>query len=108
VLDISEKSLEKAKERLGKRASRVRWIACDVTEFQPTTTYACWHDRATFHFLTDHKDIDAYLSVARQAVKEFMVVGTFSDKGPRSAACWKFTGIRKKNFSNSLPMDLRN
>jgi len=82
VLDISEKSIEKTKQRLGNRALKVKWIACDVTEFQPAESYACWHDRATFHFLTRPEEIDTYLTVARRAVNGFMVIGTFSDKGP--------------------------
>jgi len=83
VLDISEKALERAKQRLGDRAMKVNWIACDVTEFHPSTTYDCWHDRATFHFLTTSDEIKTYLTTARQAVKGFMTIGTFSDKGPK-------------------------
>lgn len=52
ILDISGKSLEKAKVRLGKKANDVTWIVSDITEFEPTTTFDIWHDRATFHFLT--------------------------------------------------------
>ncbi|MFM9943733.1 MAG: methyltransferase domain-containing protein, partial [Bacteroidia bacterium] len=42
VLDISEKALERAKVRLGDKAKKVKWIATDVTEFHPTTSYDCW------------------------------------------------------------------
>lgn len=86
VLDISEKAIERAKLRLGDKASKVNWIVSDVTEFHPTTTYDCWHDRATFHFLTDPKDIDTYLATARGAVKSYMAIGTFSDKGPKKCS----------------------
>jgi cyclopropane fatty-acyl-phospholipid synthase-like methyltransferase len=82
VLDISEKAIEKAKERLGEKAAKVKWIISDVTEFQPETNYDCWHDRATFHFLTSSSDIDSYLGIARKAVNKFMVIGTFSETGP--------------------------
>lgn len=83
VLDISEKALERARARLGRRAGVVRWIPSDITEFQPDETYDCWHDRATFHFLTDATEVDAYLSIARQSVTGYMVLGTFSEEGPR-------------------------
>lgn len=83
VLDISEKALERARTRLGERAGMVRWIASDITEFQPDDTYECWHDRAAFHFLTDARDVDTYLSTARQSVTGYMVIGTFSEEGPR-------------------------
>lgn len=82
VLDISEKAIRKAKQRLDKRAALVQWIVCDITEFRPAVTYDCWHDRATFHFLTSFADIEAYLEAARQAISRFMVIGTFSDRGP--------------------------
>ncbi len=86
VLDISEKSIERAKQRLGDKAKKVNWIVCDVTEFHPTTSYDCWHDRATFHFLTNSDDMNTYLTTARQSVNNFMVIGTFSDKGPKKCS----------------------
>lgn len=86
VLDISEKALQKAKQRLGERAKKVNWIVCDVTEFKPSTTFDCWHDRATFHFLTSADEINTYLTIAREAVKGFMAIGTFSDNGPKKCS----------------------
>ena len=82
VLDISEKALAKAKVRLGKKAEKVNWIVCDVTEFNPSATYDCWHDRAAFHFLKTREEMQSYLAIARKTVNGFMVIGTFSDKGP--------------------------
>ena len=86
VLDISAKAIERAKQRLGNKAQMVNWIVSDVTEFNPAKTYDCWHDRAAFHFLTTATDIDTYLNTARQSVKNFMVIGTFSDKGPKKCS----------------------
>ncbi len=86
VLDISSTAIEKAKNRLGDKATKVHWIVCDVTEFQPSTIYDCWHDRATFHFLTLTEDINKYLDIARKAVNNFMAIGTFSDKGPQKCS----------------------
>lgn len=86
VLDISEKAIERAKQRLGDKSAKVQWIVSDITEFHPTTTYDCWHDRATFHFLTSSDDINIYLSIARKAVTEFLAIGTFSDKGPQKCS----------------------
>ena len=56
VLDISATAIEKAKQRLGAKAAKVNWIVSDVTEFHPSSTYDCWHDRATFHFLITTAD----------------------------------------------------
>ncbi len=86
VLDISEKALERSKLRLGDRAAKINWIVSDVTEFHPSTTYDCWHDRATFHFLTSSTEMNTYLAIARQAVNGFMVIGTFSDKAPKKCS----------------------
>jgi ubiquinone/menaquinone biosynthesis C-methylase UbiE len=86
VLDISSIAIERAKQRLGNRAAKVNWIVSDVTEFKPSTFYDCWHDRATFHFLTLADDINKYLSTARKALTGFMAIGTFSDKGPKKCS----------------------
>src|ERR1700730_405368 len=51
VLDISGKALERARQRLGNNAAKVKWIEKDITEFAPDTTFDLWHDRAAFHFL---------------------------------------------------------
>jgi len=86
VLDISENAIARAKQRLGSKASKINWIVSDITEFHSSATYDCWHDRATFHFLTSAADIDTYLNIARQTVKKFMTIGTFSDKGPKKCS----------------------
>src|SRR5262245_13706609 len=61
VLDLSSTALDAAKARLGKASDRVDWIVSDVTKWNPPRTYDIWHDRATFHFLTDVDDRAAYV-----------------------------------------------
>lgn len=82
VLDISTTSIEKAKKRLGHKATMVTWIVTDITGFRPTEKYDLWHDRATFHFLTSMAEIDAYKTIARKAIKDRLIIGTFSKNGP--------------------------
>ncbi len=82
VLDISAIALEKAKQRLGKKAEKVNWVISDITMFQPDETYDLWHDRATFHFLTTNELVIKYMDIARKAVSGYLTIGTFSDKGP--------------------------
>ncbi len=94
VLDISEKAISRAQKRLGDKSTKVNWIVCDIAEFMPSTTYDCWHDRATFHFLTSSEDINSYLNTARHAVSDFMIIGTFSDKGPK-----KCSGLNVHQYS---------
>lgn len=84
VLDISESAINRAKGRLGEKASRIHWIVSDVTEFEPTMKFDCWHDRAAFHFLTSKEKIGKYIYLVNKAVKDdgALILGTFSEQGP--------------------------
>ena len=82
VLDISEKALDKARIRLGEKAKKVTWIVRDILDFEPTETYDVWHDRAAFHFLTTEEEIEKYQSTVNKAADGFLIIGTFSEKGP--------------------------
>lgn len=94
VLDISAKALEKAKARLEEKAKKVTWIVSDITEFKPETTYDVWHDRATFHFLTEEMQVKKYVEIAKQAVSGYLAVGTFSENGPE-----KCSGLAIKQYT---------
>ncbi|WP_288374187.1 class I SAM-dependent methyltransferase [uncultured Chryseobacterium sp.] len=82
VLDISAKALEKAQKRLGDAAGKVQWIVSDITRFEPAQTYDIWHDRAAFHFLTTPEQVSQYVNIAETTVNHFIIIGTFSKKGP--------------------------
>lgn len=85
VLDIAESALALSKQRLGARASRVHWLAGDVTRIElPTAAYSLWHDRAVFHFLTAPDARAAYLRQVQRSVREggHVVVATFGPAGP--------------------------
>ena len=82
VLDISIKALDKVKKRLGEKAQKVNWVVSDITEFQPDSTFDVWHDRATFHFLVTSEQISVYLDRASKYVSDYLIIGTFSEKGP--------------------------
>jgi trans-aconitate methyltransferase len=96
VLDISANALERAKIRLGKKAEKVTWIVSDITEFKPITTYDIWHDRATFHFLTSDAPINSYIKIAEKWISSFLIIGTFSDKGPM-----KCSGLEIKQYTET-------
>ncbi len=96
VLDISSKALERAKNRLGDKADRVTWIVSDIIEFVPDTTYDIWYDRATFHFLTTEEQINKYLAITQKWITGFLIVGTFSDKGPT-----KCSGLEIKQYTET-------
>ncbi|MFN8236873.1 MAG: class I SAM-dependent methyltransferase [Chitinophagales bacterium] len=86
VLDISPTSIERAKKRLGDMAEKVTWIVSDITAFHPDTTYDIWHDRAAFHFLTAPEQITIYKNIVEKAVTGYMVIGTFSESGPKKCS----------------------
>jgi 2-polyprenyl-3-methyl-5-hydroxy-6-metoxy-1,4-benzoquinol methylase len=67
VLDISEAALERARTRLGAKASQIHWIAADVLTAPRLETFDVWHDWAVFHFLTSATDRAAYRSLLEQA-----------------------------------------
>lgn len=102
ILDISETSLNKAKQRLAERAAKVKWIVADAASFKPTEKYDFWHDRAAFHFLTDEQDISNYLQTAQQNINPtgVLIIGTFSENGPK-----KCSGIDIKPYSETTMTD---
>ena len=104
VLDISATALAKAKKRLGDKAKKIIWIVNDMTEFDPDTTFDIWHDRATFHFLTTAHQISKYMDTARKAVSGYLIIGTFSENGPK-----KCSGLDVKRYSEeNLTTELKN
>ncbi len=104
VLDISSTALEKAKMRLGEKASKVTWIVADITEFEPKIAYDVWHDRATFHFLTTPNEMHKYIAIAKKSVIGYLVIATFSDNGPKQCS-----GLNIKQYSETqLALALEN
>ena len=84
VVDISAKALKRAKEKLGKIANMVKWVECDIREFDSDDKYDIWHDRALLHFLTSEEDISKYVELIRKYVKKggYVIISSFSTKGP--------------------------
>lgn len=85
VLDISGAALERARARLGARATEVDWVEGDVTRVAlPADSVDIWHDRAVFHFLVDESDRRRYVALATRAIRPggALVLGTFALDGP--------------------------
>jgi ubiquinone/menaquinone biosynthesis C-methylase UbiE len=103
VLDISAAALDKAKQRLGNRADKIKWIVADAATFKPTEKYDFWHDRAAFHFLTQELEIENYLSTVQKSIHQtgILVLGTFSEQGPK-----KCSGIDIKQYSETTMTNL--
>lgn len=106
ILDISEKALARTKSRLGTNASNINWVVCDITKFKASREYDFWHDRATFHFLTTKEEIEQYLDIARQAVKDngYVAIGTFSEKGPDKCSGFEIKKYSEQTLQDQLKM----
>ncbi|MEX0619313.1 MAG: class I SAM-dependent methyltransferase [Pseudohongiellaceae bacterium] len=99
VLDLSATALEKAKARLGAKASSVRWLEANVLDVDlPANGYDVWHDRAVFHFLTSHTERHRYVQQVLRAVKPggLVIVATFAEDGPD-----KCSGLPVMRYSTS-------
>ncbi len=96
VLDISATAIEKKKQALGDKGKTVKWIVSDVVDFKPTEQYDFWHDRATFHFLTQKEEVERYVETVKEFVKPngSLILSTFSENGPT-----KCSGLDIKQYS---------
>jgi SAM-dependent methyltransferase len=96
VLDISEAALARSRDLLGDGAARVRWIAADITQWTPDRQWDVWHDRATFHFLTDAARQDAYIAALTHATPSgaAVIIATFALDGPE-----KCSGLPVQRYS---------
>lgn len=84
VLDISEKSLNRMRQKLGVTFKNIKWVESDVKEFLTIKKYKLWYDRAAFHFLTSKEDKMVYVEKLIQALepKGYFILSTFSSDGP--------------------------
>jgi ubiquinone/menaquinone biosynthesis C-methylase UbiE len=101
VLDISEAALERAKQRLGDKAKKVKWIVGDAVNFSPSEKYDLWHDRAVFHFLNDKAEVVRYTQTVNNALHDngIVVMGTFSESGPKKCSGIEITQYSKESLS---------
>lgn len=103
VLDISESAIERAKKRLGDKSHKIKWIVADISAVQLPEKYDLWHDRAVLHFLTARKDIENYLQITQESIKNkgTLLIATFSEEGPT-----KCSGIEIKQYSEDKMIEV--
>jgi 2-polyprenyl-3-methyl-5-hydroxy-6-metoxy-1,4-benzoquinol methylase len=102
VLDISKKSIEKTKNRLGLKSNKINWIVSDINDFKPEKKYDLWHDRAAFHFFKDPIQINNYVVLANSSLNNNgkIVLGTFSSNGPLKCSGLEVSRYNQKSVSN--------
>ena len=104
VLDLSQTALEQAQIRLGEKGKAVRWQVGDITTTPlERDQYVLWHDRATFHFLTDAAARERYLERVRTAVQRggHLMLSTFAPDGPE-----KCSGLPVQRYSAEALLEL--
>ena len=104
VLDVSAAALETAKARIGDKARRVHWLVADATTWEPSRVYDLWHDRATFHFLTDPADQAAYVARLRRGLRRggHVIVGAFAPDGPETCSGLPVARYDAESLSKAL------
>ena len=87
ALDLSVSALSLVHHRVDVLANRLTTVVGDVLTWVPEETYAVWHDRAVFHFLTDPGERTAYVAQVRRAAPGgLVVVATFASDGPEQCS----------------------
>jgi len=88
ALDVSDEGLAVARARLGAAADQARWVVTDLLGWDPEWSFAVWHDRAVFHFLTDPADRARYRAVCDAALTPdgVLVIATFAQDGPQACS----------------------
>ena len=101
VLDISSKSIEKTKQRLGKKSKLVKWVVCDIVDFIPDESFDLWHDRAAFHFFTEKIRIKKYVDLVNNSVNSQgnLIISTFSTNGPLKCSGLQISQYNKNSIS---------
>ena len=87
VLDISERAIAIAKQRVGP-TSKVEFIIGDILLQSNLGNFDVWHDRAVFHFLVTVKQQQDYVNLAKNSIKVggFLIIATFSLNGPEKCS----------------------
>src|SRR3990167_6928861 len=109
VLDISRHALDRAKERIGHHAEKIKWIESDVTQFHSAETYHFWHDRAVFHFLTDPEDRERHLNAMSRSLGKnaHVMIATFALDGPEKCSGLPVQRYSHESLQKTLGMDYR-
>jgi len=108
VLDVAGAALDRARTRLGAKASVPIWIEADVTGEWSLKPIDIWHDRAVFHFLTDPEDRTRYGAHLRQTLKVggTAIVATFAPDGPEKCSGLPVVRYSPAALSQELGSDL--
>lgn len=88
AVDLSVTALQTVRDRLGPAGTDVVLTVADVLDLRMDRTYALWHDRAVYHFLTEPEERADYLASLRRSLRSggWLVVATFGPDGPTTCS----------------------
>lgn len=88
AIDLSVTALNTIRARLGPAGDHVILRVADVLDLRPGRTYALWHDRAVYHFLTEPEERADYLSSLNRCLRPggWLIVATFGPDGPTTCS----------------------
>ncbi len=105
VLDISQKAIDVAKDRMGQNADSIQWYCADITQASlPEAYFDIWHDRAVFHFLTKQSDRARYIEQVKRSVKHggYLIMATFGPEGPTKCSDLDIVRYDSKSLHNQF------
>ena len=84
AIDLSLTALRTVRERIGAAGSDVVLEVADVLDLDLGRTFALWHDRAVYHFLTEPDERADYRASLERCLRPggWAVVATFGPDGP--------------------------
>ncbi|MHC0430962.1 class I SAM-dependent methyltransferase [Streptomyces sp. O3] len=88
AVDLSTTALRTVRDRLGPSGSDVVLAMADVLDLDMGRTYALWHDRAVYHFLTEPEERADYAASLERQLRPggWLVVATFGPDGPTTCS----------------------
>lgn len=66
----------------------VQWRVADITQVQEVGQFDVWHDRATYHFLTEASDRQRYAELVARSVPSggHLIIAAFALDGPSTCS----------------------
>ena len=88
AIDLSVTALRTVRERIGAAGTNVVLKVADVLDLDLGRSFALWHDRAVYHFLTEEDERDDYRASLDRHIDpgSWLVVATFGPEGPRTCS----------------------
>lgn len=104
VLDVSSAALAHVGTRFHDDGRKPSLVEGDIGAFRATETFALWHDRAVFHFLTGKEDRHRYTDALHANLGEggFVVIATFGVHGPETCSGLPVRRYRPEELATAL------